>query len=148
MRKRLPKRRAWLGVLLSPLLGYLQPIFNAFMAAQTYYLLHNSQVCKMQAALNDTFDDALRRIFISDPVTDNPVWLYMRSEDKPVYLYRRSENKPVYLYRRSEIGGTGTQFIVNVPSALGLTSGQVAQLTALVNRDRLPSKRNWIIVYF
>ena len=138
---------AWMKCLVSPV-KYVQVLFNANRANDLYVLAHDGQVCYLDAALNDLFDNTLRRIYISDPAYIDPDYLYRRNEGKPLYLYQRSEHKPVYLYQRSETyEGAGVTFIVNVPIALGLTAGQVLQLRALVNKYRLPGMM-YSVVFF
>jgi len=147
---------AWLRVLVSPVV-YLQGQFNAFKASTLYYLGHNSQVCYMQAALNDTFDPVDRGIFISDGPYEDPIYSYLDDEDKPVFIDLDSEvgdsvipdPDPVPLYTDIETYSLGVQFVVNVPSAVaGMPGYDVNYLRGLVNKYRLPGKNNYTVVYF
>ncbi len=136
---------AWAKVCVSGVV-YMAGIFRTNRDANLYDLAHNGQVCKMEAVLNDVFDNVARTIYITDPAYIDPVYLYRRSELKPVYLYRRSESSPVYLYRRSECyDGSGVQFIVNVPAAL-YGAIDLSRMRALIEKYRLVSKTNYIIV--
>ena len=125
---------------------YLFGLFGANRVANLYNLAHNGQVVKLAAVLNDTFDNTLRRIYISDPVYDDPDWLYQRDELKPLYFYTRGENKPVYTYLRSEVyAAGGVQFVVYVPTGLVY---DVNRMKALINQYRLVSKNNYVITNF
>lgn len=136
---------AWLNCLVSPVV-YVYNLFYANRAANLYNLGHNGQVVKLAAALNDAFDNTLRRIYISDPVFDDADWLYQRDELKPLYFYTRAENKPVYTYLRSEVyAAGGVQFVVYVPTGLVY---DVNRMKALINQYRLVSKNNYVITNF
>jgi len=147
---------AWMNCLVSPV-KYVQVLFNANRAANLYLLAHTGQVTKLQAALNDTFDNLLRRITITDGVFIDPDYVYLVDEDKPLFIDLVSEiggsvipaPDPVPLYTGAEVYayGGGNDFTVRVPVALELTAGQVLQLMALVNLYRLPAKA-YNIVYF
>lgn len=148
--KRKPKRLAWTRVLVSGVKNlYVQ--FLSFRTERLYYLSHNSQVCYMEAALNDMFDNTLRRIYISDGPYEDPVYLYLDSEEAPVYLAEESElpvgeyEAPTYLPTDVETAELGYQFIVNYPDGLVF---DVERMKALINRYRLPSKWNYSIVSY
>jgi hypothetical protein len=142
-------RRNWLGVLAAPTTT-LYNQFLAYRAQKAYELAHNSQVCYMEAALNDTFDNALRRIYISDGVYIDPIYLYRRAELRPVFLSRRSEvgstpyPSPRWLYRRSETEALTISFKVNVPASITFDS---YRMKALINSLKLPG-RSYSIVTF
>ena len=110
----------------------------------------------MEAVLNDTFDNALRRITITDGPFYDPVYSFLDSEEKPVFIDLDSEvgthvipdPDPVPLYTDIETYDFGYQFIVNVPSAVAGNPGySLARLKSLVNTYRLPSKYNYNVVY-
>jgi hypothetical protein len=136
---------AWLGVLVSPVV-YVYGLFIAYMAVVLYELSINGQVCLMEKALNDTFDTVLRRIYIADPIYDDPIWLYLDDEEKPVWLYLDSEDKPLWLYLDSEVyADGGVQFVVYVPAGLVYDTNR---MKALINKYRLVSKTNYVIQSF
>ena len=146
----------WLEALTAPV-RYVQGLFDANRAANVYLLEHNSQVCRMEAVLNDAFDETDRRIFISDLYRDRALYVALISEvggtayTSPVSLGIGSEagayfGCPTYLYTIGESVYSGYDFIVNVPS--GLLSGiDLARLGALVERYKLPAK-SWTAVGF
>lgn len=115
----------------------LYAAFGANRSANIYRLSHNSQVCYLEAALNDTFDATLRRIYITDGPNVEATRIYLRAEQKPRYLYRSSEALPMYIYSASETIMSGADFIVNVPAALAYDA---ARMAALLNDYRLASK--------
>ena len=136
---------AWLNVLVSPVV-YIYGLFTTYMAGVIYGLNITSQVCFMEKALNDTFDTVARRIYISDPVYDDPVYLYLDDEEKPVWLYLDSEARPLWLYLDSEVyADGGVQFVVYVPAGLVYDTNR---MKALINKYRLVSKNNYVISTF
>lgn len=133
--------QAWLVALLAPVI-YAYNLFRANRANNLYRLAHNSQVCYMQAVLNDKFDNVLRRIIIVDAGYRDPIYIYQSIEDKDVGLYMGSENQPVYLYTAGEIGAGVYDFIVQVPATI---SFQTPQMRAVIDTYRLVSKSNYLI---
>jgi hypothetical protein len=69
----------------------------------------------MQAVLNDSFDNVLRRIIIKNAVIKSPLWFYEPEENKPVKFYEVSDNKPVYFREEAEFLSDGADFTVLVP---------------------------------
>jgi len=132
---------SWLTVLIQP----VQYIYNSFMAQRydnLYILNHSSQVAYIQAVLNDAFDNVLRRIHIIDPAYLDPVYIYLDNELKPDYLYIDTEMEPQYLYTDKETI-SNYDFIVQVPSTI---TYEVEYMKALINKFRLASKYNYLIV--
>ena len=145
VRLRRAKMLAWLNILTGPVV-YLYNLFTNNRNANLYNLAHNGQVVKLNAALNDAFDNTARRIYISDPVYNDPVYLYQDDEEKPVYIYQDAENKPVWLYQDTEVYAVdGVDFVVNVPMAVLFDMGR---MKSLINLYRLPSKNKYTIVTF
>lgn len=148
VRLRMTVQRAWLGCLVNPVI-YLYNLFYANRLANLYELAHNSQVCYLQAALNDMFNNSDRLIYVADGFFRDPLWLYRRSEAKPVWLGRRSEvgsvtfTNPEPLYTRSEVSAMGWQFIVYYPDGLVFDENQ---MRALVDKYRLAGKWHYGIL--
>ena len=147
---------AWLKCLIAPC-AYLKGLFDTNRAANLYFLAHNSQVCFIQAAINDTFDPVSRRLYIADPQYDDPLVVFTVTEippDTTVPLYLASETTPtgaqpiLPLYLESEVGIDNNCFVVMVPTALALTSDQINQLRGMVDEYRLPGKNNYTIAFF
>jgi len=141
---------AWLKALVSPVV-YLKGLFDTNRANNLYNLAHNGQVCYLQAALNDVFDDVSRRIYITDGQYDDPLFIYRAIELKPVWLGRVSEEgsttypDPEVLYTAAETYLLGVSFVVHVPSAVTF---DMAHLRAVVDKYRLPGKGNYTVVTF
>jgi len=152
VRLRKPKQWAWFKILAAPVRN-LYGLFTTNRNTNLYVLAHNSQVCYIQAALNDTFDAVSRGIWIGDPVFDDPEYIYMVDEDKPMWLGLVSEEgstpyaDPAPLYTIGEIySGAGETFIVHVPSAV-YAALDVNRLKALINFYRLPARRFSIVTF-
>lgn len=128
-------------VLLALLRAYTYPFasiyrsFLAFRAKNLYTLSHNSRVASMENVFNDRFDNAARRIYITDGFARPRTYAYTRLENKPIYL--GSE----YIYNRADYADTGVDFIVWVPVAILMLPQDIIELTALINKYRLPTKR-------
>lgn len=98
--------------------------FLAFRNQALYKVNHNSQICYLQAVLNDIFDNTDRRIVIRNAILREPLWFYEPEENKPVLFYEESDNKPVYFREESEFIGDGADFLVLVPIDLKPTNTQ------------------------
>ncbi|MFI5196962.1 MAG: hypothetical protein ACHQD8_07715, partial [Chitinophagales bacterium] len=153
VRLRQSKIFAWLKCLLAPV-KWLYNLFKIYRDNNLYMLAHNSEVCYLEAALNDTFDSINRGIYLSDGVYVDPVYIYLVPELKPVFIDLASEigtsvipaPDPVPLYLDEEIyAGIGAYtFIVNVPVAVTF---DMARLRALVDLYRLPGKKYNVVAY-
>lgn len=115
--ERKPKTIKWLNVILKPIVR-LHLEFLAFRNQALYKVNHNSQICYLQAVLNDSFDNIQRRIIIRNAVLREPLWFYEPEENKPVKFYEDSDNKPVYFREEWELLGDGADFTVLVPIEL------------------------------
>ena len=104
----------WLEVLFKPII-WLHIEFLAFRIQALYKVNHNSQICYLQAVLNDSFDNIQRRIIIRNATLREPLWFYEPEENKPVVFYEPEDNKPVYFREESEFIGDGADFLVLVP---------------------------------
>jgi len=98
--------------------------FLEFRRQALYKVNHNSQICYLQAVLNDSFDNVQRRIIIRNAILREPLWFYEPEENKPVLFYEESDNKPVYFREESEFIGDGADFLVLVPMDLKPTNAQ------------------------
>ena len=127
--ERKPKTIKWLNVILKPIVR-LHIEFLAFRNQALYKVNHNSQICYLQAVLNDNFDSIQRRIIIRNAILREPLWFYEPEENKPVWFYEESDNKPVYFREESEFIGDGADFLVLVPIDLKPTNTQ--ELNALI----------------
>lgn len=139
---------SYLKALVSPL-KWVYNLFNGYKTGVLYNLAHNGQVCYLEAVLNDTFDNDLRRITITDGPYKDAIPTFLRVEDKPVAVHTRAENNPVALFTRAEGALAGVQFYVNIPTAATLQPGYSAlRVKSVVNQYRLVSKSNYELIIF
>lgn len=127
---------AWLQMLLAPL-ERLQYDFEQKRKNDLITLTHNGQKCYLRKILNDTFDEALRRIRIEDMHLFNAMYIYTEAEKQPVYLEEK------YLYTSGEMQVSGVNFSVHIP--LSLQEKEV-EIKALIEAYKIASKR-YIIIY-
>lgn len=107
----------WLLVLIAPIVR-LHLDFLVFRNKALYQVNHNSQICYLQAVLNDSFDNIQRRIVIRNAVIKEPIWFFEPEEDKPVLFYEEQDDKPVYFREEWELLGDGADFLVLIPLSL------------------------------
>jgi hypothetical protein len=135
---RRPRQVAWLQWLTTPVRS-LYARFVAYEAGVRRELSYNSQVLLFESALNDRFDPAVRRIYLTNSDVElQPVYLNFVAEQQPnpVLHFEPEGQPPVYLYRWVEFGGVA-DFIVTAPAVL---SGRAGQLHALIRRLKLANK--------
>ncbi len=141
---RKPKVLAFMNALVYPI-QLLHIDLLRFKKQKEYQLSINSQVCRMQAMLNDYYDSGLRRIYIGDGQLGNEVYLFQDSENSPIGLFTDAENNPEYVYNDNELVGTVADFIVYIPNVLN-GSININEMVSLVNQNKLPGKK-WQIQY-
>jgi hypothetical protein len=139
--------------------SWLQPIktlwadFLLFRDQAIYKVAHTSQVCYMEAGLNDLFDNTLRRIAIKNGLFIEPLYVYTVDEEKPLWLHPEDDNKPLWLYSEDDLNNNDTDFIVCVPIDLQpantvALNAYLSRIKALINYYKLASKTytiEWII---
>lgn len=132
---------AWLGSMVFPF-NRLQTVFAAYRADIDYKLNHNSQVCYLQAVLNDSFDHIERRIYIADaPIIEWNGFLWDEASDRPIMLGTH------FLQGERFIGSDALDFIVYVPLSLRLNDNDKNKMDALLRYYKLAGKR-YEIQYF
>ncbi|WP_234111463.1 hypothetical protein [Chryseobacterium sp. R2A-55] len=112
-----------------------------------YRLAHNSQKCYLRGALNDRFDNVLRRIRIDDGNGFKRKYIYTDGELSGTIFSPQVFVKPTYLgtlflYDDSDYEDTGVDFIVVVPQDLQFS---IFEMNALIDFYKLASKRYKII---
>lgn len=127
--------KLWMALLLSPV-GTVHYWWVQKRADNIYKLAHNSQKCYLRGALNDRFDNELRRIRIDDGNAFKRKYIYTDAEEKPKYL------GTIFLYDDSDYSDTGVDFIVVLPVGLMYS---VYEMRALIDFYRLASKRYKIV---
>lgn len=103
-----------------------------------YDIRHNSQVCKLRAMLNDRLDADQRRVDLVDAQPNSEMLIvYARELGKPVMV-----GKGAYILTPPRGYDTSRElnFVVKAPREWRGTE-KASQLTALVNRGKLASKR-------
>lgn len=131
---RKPVMYAWLKTLCFPLIQ----VYNQFSIKRTdnlYKIAHNSQVFNMEQVLNDRFDNAERRIYITDGLTKDRTYIYTPNELKPVYL------GDISIWNSDDYADTGVDFIAWIPTAAGVTDQDLIEMKAQVNFYKLAGKR-------
>jgi hypothetical protein len=132
---RFPEVIALLMVLALPIIFVYNGLI-AFRNQLIYKLTITPQVVYLEKLLNDRYDDAQRRIYITDGNEYDPLYLYMKAELKPLTLYTKGEVlKPKkFLFLRGESGEFPYDFIVYVPADAVFDE---TEMTALVNGYKL-----------
>jgi hypothetical protein len=119
--------------------------FKIFRNKSIYKVTRNGQIVYLQAVLNDSYDNGLRRIYIEDFPIYEPIYIYPVSDEKPAYL-----GSP-YLYTDEEIyNAVEFDFLVFIPVEYRPSSPEnlnifLIQIRSLINYYKLASKRYNII---
>lgn len=124
---RVPCIRAMLKSLAQPV-SRIHIDMMAYRDRSLYRIRHNSQICYMEAMLNDLFDNSLRRIRIINVSFREPIYFYEPEEGREVLHYEVSDNKPVWYREIEDFAGEGVDFVVCVPPDLR-PSSQAAEIT-------------------
>lgn len=134
---RRPKVMAWIYSFIKAIstTGYN---WGRFRETSIYKLAHNGQVCRLRKALNDRFDQELRRIYINDSGNDaSRTYIYTPAEEQTKYL------GTIYLYESAVLVDSGYDFLVHVPGPI--VAAQNYELRALIDFYKLGGKRYLII---
>lgn len=126
------KLLAFVEVILSPLQS-VRDAYDSYIAAKRYELSFNGQVIYLEHVLNDTFDNTLRRIYLSEPSNlgaQSPV-VYNFSDDydsMTVYNFTNtgSANTPRF-YNTADLT-IQYDFILNLPFALSTKENAIKKL--------------------
>lgn len=137
---RKPVIQSFLDAMVTPV-KTLYNAFNTYRKEADYKLNHNSQVCYLQAVLNDSFDDDKRRIYIADaPIEEWSRFLWKEAEDRPLML--TSETAGVFMLQSERfIGANSLDFIVCIPTDLNLDKNDIIKMNALIRYYKLAGKR-------
>lgn len=99
-----------------------------------YKLNHNSQICKLAAVLNETFDKTQRRIYLTDG-GDNEVTLIHRDSDQKLLQL------PIIVHRDEDYGDSGYDFVVVIPQDINLTREVELHMKSVIKFYKLAGKR-------
>ena len=111
-----------------------------FMNAQLYRLAHNSQVCYLEAMLNDKFDFTQRRIYITDFDGKKRIYFWPDADERDVNF-----GVDVYFWPDSDYADSGIDFTIHLPTDVVTTNAKMIYLNSLMATYKLPSK-NYNIV--
>jgi hypothetical protein len=107
-----------------------------------------AQTCYMQALLNNSFDVANGRIIVRTASIDyDYCLLWLESQNKPVMIKKEETGgfEPYLLSGDDRIGANNIDFEVALTSGLILDDAKLRQLRALVDRNKLASKKYRIV---
>jgi hypothetical protein len=144
---RRPRQVAWLQWLTTPIRS-LYDRFVPYEADVRRELSYDSRVLLFEKALNDRFDPAARRIYITNSDVElEPVYVNFMTEGQtnPVAHFQDEGAPPLYLYRWVEFSGVA-DFIVHVPSILRQPQ-IISQLRAVIQRLKLANKQ-YLLAFF
>jgi len=133
-------RKAAIIAFLEALVSPVNSLYSRFLLYKNnilYRLTITPQVCYLEKMLNDRFDGDQRRIYISDGVFYESLYLYTEAEANNLYIFTQNENNDLALYSRSESGSEGADFIVHVPATVVFDH---AEMSALLDNYKLASK--------
>ncbi len=133
----------WVYCLVEPIV-ILKEDFRKFRGKSIYKIVHNGQVMLLEKVLNDAFDIEDRRIYITDSLINDSIYIYSIPEQKPVYLGTQ------YLYTFDAFEEIEFDFYIIMPLALKPVSSfdltnYENQIKGLVNYYKLASKRYKIL---
>lgn len=114
---------------------YLQ--HSKFRARNIYNTVITPQVCYLEKALNDRYDNILRRIYITDGAYNDSLYLYIEEELFDLHLYTNEEEIDLYISTEAEEGLEDVTFIVNVPVSL---TYNVDEFKAVVSAFKLAGR--------
>ncbi len=132
----------YLKALISPIVDIYNR-FHEYRNDVNYKLAHNSQVCYLEAALNDAFDTIDRRIYLSESGGET-VTLINRDTDGEALIVHDDDNGGIVIHNDSAYFGGSYDFIVNIPYQF--TEAELHRLKALVEYYKLPGLRFDVVV--
>lgn len=113
--------------------------FLEFVAAKIYRLSHNGQVCYLEKVMNDAFDIALKRIYITDFGGKERIFFWPETDLRDVdFSITR------YFWENDAYADSGIDFIVHIPMDVATTEPQLAYMRSLLNEYKLAGK-NYLI---
>lgn len=123
--------------LLSAMVAVLQQIHGNWLNRRErnlYLLAHNGQTCYFRKALNDAFDNELRRIQIVNGNVFEEVYIFTAPENQPKYLTNK-----LTIYGSQDYASSAVDFIVRVPAEI--VNNSLIELRAEIDYYRQAGKR-------
>lgn len=102
-----------------------------------YWTEIDSQIWRMEKALNDKYDIAERRIKIEDSTERLATPFYKPEENKQVVLTTTTEGGAIVLYTKNETDIFTNDFIVKVPVFVAFNA---TEMRAFIDTFKTPSK--------
>lgn len=106
----------------------------------------NSQVCYMQAVLNDRYDYYERRIVVRDSAIDyDSYFLFDEGKGNASMLSDEHNGDAIVWVDNNYLGTTNTDFDIVFPCGYTLSDNEYRALRQFVNSNKLASKRFRIV---
>jgi hypothetical protein len=134
---------AYLKALVAPLVN-LHYTWHNLRIDNLYKIEHTGQICYLRGSLNDFFDPVERRIYITNGVERDGVFIATEAENYDVWIATEAEDETLWLTTESENVLSGLDYIVWVPQAL--YDNQLPDITAHIDFYRVAGKRYAIFV--
>ena len=104
----------------------------------------NSQVCYMEAMINNAYDYYDRRIVIRDaPINYDDFFLFDEADDKPILI--NDDGMASLWVDDGKIGTTVADFDIVFPKGFSLSENEIKALSQLLNNHKLASKKYRIV---
>ncbi len=115
--------------------------FMTFREDTNYWLGITSQVCALEKALNDTFDNEQRRITITDASNDEVLLIHKDEAQNPLitYIANQGYDAKIPVIHKAETYNDVYDFIVNIPFELSVNDEY--RMRTILNKYKLVSKR-------
>lgn len=135
-RLRRPTTLAWLKALNKPILDAYKR-FKAWEQESWFYLkFQTGQVAHLEYVLNEKFDPAQKRIYISGGSQASRLYIHTDAELQPEWLYTDAENSPLYIFTDQElVTGWTNDFTINVPNGLVAEDATIKAFADRFKRD-------------
>ena len=112
--------------------------------ANLYKLNHTPQVASLEHLLNDRYDSAQRRIYITDGNFRQEILLYRKVELRDIPIYQPEENSDIFIYQSDETGFIDESFIVHIPIELAILEQEIR---VMVDAFKLAGRQFKIVTF-
>jgi len=129
---RRPKLKAYLKALMTPIVT-LYDLFYSFKNQAIYKTEHNAAVTLLEKALNDSFDNATRAIYINNALILDSEHYYDQANGNPLYFYDAPNGPPQYFMDNAGLNVYSSDFTVFLPAAIrpGVAEDEARLLTKI-----------------
>lgn len=142
-------RKEMITALVSSFVKPLEDLHSEFLSYVYSLDAHAySQVCYMQALLNDEFDYNERRIKVrTAPIDFDCYLLWKENQDKPILISGEGSAgfAPYLLSTDGQTGSNNIDFEVVLPASFHLSTDEERRMKTLVNKHKLASKKYRIV---